>query len=110
MTSGASATSGSGREMLLLNLYGMGLMQAINLAAQVVIDLGIRIAAVYMFIALADFAYHSASELMEKIFLNPFSGLILLNFGIRGLKVGSHLTCIISLTKATTKPILFLKK
>lgn len=46
-----------GKEMLLLNLYGMGLMQAINLAAGIVIDLGIRIAAVYMIIALADFAY-----------------------------------------------------
>ncbi len=45
------------REMLLLNLYGMGLMQGITLAAQIVIDLGIRIAALYMFIALADFAY-----------------------------------------------------
>lgn len=46
-----------GREMLLLNLYDMGLMQAINLAAEIVIDLGIRIAALYMIIALADFAY-----------------------------------------------------
>lgn len=43
--------------MLLLNLYDMGLMQAINLAAEIVIDLGIRIAALYMLIALADFAY-----------------------------------------------------
>ena len=46
-----------GKEMLLLNLYDMGLMQAINFAAGIVIDLGIRIAAVYMLIALADFAY-----------------------------------------------------
>ncbi|MCM1057595.1 MAG: flagellar biosynthesis protein FlhB [Firmicutes bacterium] len=46
-----------GKEMLLLNLYDMGLMQAISLAADIVIDLGIRIAAVYMIIALADFAY-----------------------------------------------------
>ena len=46
-----------GKEMLLLNLYDMGLMQAISLAAEIMIDLGIRIAAVYMIIALADFAY-----------------------------------------------------
>lgn len=46
-----------GKEMLLLNLYTMGLMQAINLAADIVIDLGIKIAAVYMIIALADFIY-----------------------------------------------------
>lgn len=45
------------REMLLFNLYDMGLMQAISLAAETVIDLGIRIAALYMIIALADFAY-----------------------------------------------------
>lgn len=46
-----------GKEMLLLNLYDKGLMEAISLAAEIVIDLGIRIAAVYMIIALADFAY-----------------------------------------------------
>lgn len=46
-----------GKEMLLLNLYDMSLMQAINLAAEIMIDLGIRIAMVYMIVALADFAY-----------------------------------------------------
>jgi len=46
-----------GKEMLLLNLYDMGLMQAINLAADIMIDLGIRISALYMLIALADFVY-----------------------------------------------------
>lgn len=46
-----------GKEMLLLNLYDMGLMQAINLAAEIMVDLGIRIAIVYMIIAFADFAY-----------------------------------------------------
>lgn len=42
---------------LLFLLYDMPLMQALSLAAQIVTDLGIRIAAVYMIIALADFAY-----------------------------------------------------
>ena len=42
---------------LLFALYDMPLMQAINLAAETVVDLGIRISAVYMVIALADFAY-----------------------------------------------------
>lgn len=41
----------------LLNLYDVGLMQALNLAAGIVTDLGIRISAVYMIIAFADFAY-----------------------------------------------------
>ena len=35
----------------------MPLIQAINLAAETVVDLGIRISAVYMIIALADFVY-----------------------------------------------------
>ena len=38
-------------------LYDMPLMQAISLAAETVTDLGIRIAAVYMVIALADYIY-----------------------------------------------------
>ena len=42
---------------MLFLVYDMPLMQAINLAAEMVTDLGIRIAAVYMIIALADFAY-----------------------------------------------------
>ncbi|MCM1025679.1 MAG: flagellar biosynthesis protein FlhB [Roseburia sp.] len=42
---------------LLLLVYDMPMMQAIGLAAEVVTDLGIRIAALYMVIALADFAY-----------------------------------------------------
>lgn len=42
---------------LLLNLYDMSLMQGVAFAAETVTDLGIRIAAVYMIIALADFIY-----------------------------------------------------
>lgn len=42
---------------LLLDIYGMSLMQAISLTAELVTDMGIRISAVYMIIALADFAY-----------------------------------------------------
>lgn len=42
---------------LLFSLYDMSLMQALNLAANTVTDLGIRISMVYMIIALADFAY-----------------------------------------------------
>lgn len=42
---------------LLLDVYDMSLMQAIGLAGETVTDLGIRISAVYMIIALADFAY-----------------------------------------------------
>lgn len=42
---------------LLLALYDMSLLQAINLAAETVVDLGIRVSAVYMVIAFADFAY-----------------------------------------------------
>lgn len=41
----------------IYSLYDMPLMQALSLAAELVTDLGIRIAAVYMIIALADFAY-----------------------------------------------------
>lgn len=43
--------------MYLLNLYDVSLMQGINIAAELVTDLGIRVSAVYMIIALADFAY-----------------------------------------------------
>ncbi len=42
---------------ILLNLYDVTLMQALQLAAETVTDLGIRIAALYMLIAFADFAY-----------------------------------------------------
>ena len=43
--------------MLLLNLYDMPLMQVLQLAAETATDMGIRIAAIYMLIAAADFAY-----------------------------------------------------
>lgn len=42
---------------LLLDVYDMSLMQAVGLTAELVTDMGIRISAVYMIIALADFAY-----------------------------------------------------
>lgn len=42
---------------ILLNLYDLTLMQALGITANVVTDLGIRIAAVYMIIAAADFVY-----------------------------------------------------
>lgn len=43
--------------VLLFALYDMPLMQALGLLAETVTDMGIRIAMVYMIIALADFAY-----------------------------------------------------
>lgn len=43
--------------VLLLNLYDVTLMQGLQLAAETVTDLGIRISAVYMVIALADYIY-----------------------------------------------------
>ncbi|MDE7353761.1 MAG: flagellar biosynthesis protein FlhB [Acetatifactor sp.] len=43
--------------ILLLNLYDWTLMQALELAATVVTDLGIRISAIYILIAAADFIY-----------------------------------------------------
>lgn len=43
--------------VLLFSLYDMTLLQALQLAAETVTDLGIRIAMVYMVIALADYAY-----------------------------------------------------
>lgn len=42
---------------LLYSLYDMPLMQAISLAGEMVTDLGMRIAAVYMVIALLDYIY-----------------------------------------------------
>lgn len=42
---------------LLLALYDMSLLQAINLAAETMVDLGIRVSALYMVLAFADFAY-----------------------------------------------------
>lgn len=41
----------------LLNLYDITLMQGLQLIAQTVTDLGIRVAAVYMIIAFADYVY-----------------------------------------------------
>lgn len=43
--------------VILLNLYDFSLMQALELAATVVTDLGIRISAIYILIAAADFIY-----------------------------------------------------
>lgn len=43
--------------VLLYELYDMPLMQAVSLAAETVTDLGIRIAAVYAVIAMADYIY-----------------------------------------------------
>lgn len=42
---------------VIFSLYDMPLMQALGLLAETVTDLGIRIAVVYMILALADFAY-----------------------------------------------------
>ena len=42
---------------MLLNLYDVTLMQALELIAVTVTDLGIRVALLYMLIAFADFAY-----------------------------------------------------
>lgn len=46
-----------GKKEYLFLLYDIPLMQAIQLIGETVIDLGIRIALVYMVIALADFVY-----------------------------------------------------
>ena len=43
--------------IILLNLYDVSLMQGLGLIAQTVTDLGIRISAIYMIIALADLIY-----------------------------------------------------
>ncbi len=42
---------------VLLNLYDVSLMQALQITAETVTDLGIRISAFYMIIAAADFTY-----------------------------------------------------
>lgn len=42
---------------ILFSLYDMTLMQALQLASQMVTDLGIRVSLIYMIIAFADFAY-----------------------------------------------------
>jgi len=41
----------------LLNIYDISLMQALQIVADMVTDLGIRIAAIYMIIALGDYIY-----------------------------------------------------
>lgn len=43
--------------VILFNLYDVKLMQGLQIAAQTVTDLGIRISAIYMVIAFADYAY-----------------------------------------------------
>ncbi len=43
--------------VILFNLYDLSLMDALGIAARTVTDLGIRISALYMIIALADFIY-----------------------------------------------------
>ena len=45
------------RSYMLFSLYDMPMMQAVNLIGEVVINLGIRISAIYMIIAALDFAY-----------------------------------------------------
>ncbi len=45
------------KNMLLFALYDMPLMQAVKLTAELVTDLGIRVAAVYMILAFADLLY-----------------------------------------------------
>ncbi len=50
---------------LLFSLYDMTLMQVLQLAAQTVTDLGIRIAIIYMLIAAADFAYQKIKFSMD---------------------------------------------
>ncbi len=50
---------------ILLNLYDVSLMQALQIAAQTVTDLGIRVAAAYMIIALADFVYQKVKFSMD---------------------------------------------
>lgn len=43
--------------VLLFDLYGLNVMQALQLLSKTVTDLGIRISILYMFVAFADFAY-----------------------------------------------------
>lgn len=42
---------------LILNLYDLSLMQGLSLGAEIVTDLGIRVSAVYMILALVDLIY-----------------------------------------------------
>ncbi len=51
--------------VILLNLYDVTLMEALQIAAQTVTDLGIRVAAAYMIIALADFIYQKVKFNMD---------------------------------------------
>lgn len=50
---------------LLFSLYDMTLMQALQLAAETVTDLGIRISIVYLVLAAADFAYQKIKFAMD---------------------------------------------
>ena len=52
---------------ILLNLYDVTLMQALQLIAGTVTDLGIRIAVLYMLIAFADYAYQKIKFKNDKI-------------------------------------------
>ena len=47
----------NGKLAILLNLYDVSLMEALQLTAKTVTDLGIRIAAVYSIVAAADYIY-----------------------------------------------------
>ncbi|MDE7253319.1 MAG: flagellar biosynthesis protein FlhB [Acetatifactor sp.] len=50
---------------LLLLLYDMPLLQALQMIGQTVTDLGIRIAVIYMFIAAADYIYQKVKFAMD---------------------------------------------
>lgn len=50
---------------LLYSLYDMTLLQALQLMAETVTDLGIRVALIYMIIALADFIYQKVKFSMD---------------------------------------------
>ena len=50
---------------VLFNLYDMPLLQALQLVAETVTDLGIRVALIYMIIALADFIYQKVKFSMD---------------------------------------------
>lgn len=47
----------NGKKETIFYLYSMPLMQAIQLSGELVIEMGLRIALVYLIIALADYAY-----------------------------------------------------
>ena len=51
--------------VLLFSLYDMPLLQALQLLADTVTDLGIRVAIIYMVIALADFVYQKVKFKMD---------------------------------------------